>query len=112
MLTDQSFDVVEFWLRESSIGRQLNRVEPKLDDMPIPFHMNMHRLTTIRTEENKTVRAIAQDGRHGVRLTSDHSGVKRCQDNLAIRSLHDGTARDHKLLIEFVQKEPVECLCW
>jgi hypothetical protein len=64
MLRDQLLDTVGFVACKPNILGKLNWVQPKLGDVPIAFHVDMHRLRAIRTEEHETVRANPENCRH------------------------------------------------
>jgi len=63
---DQPFDLVRFVIGKPKVFGQLNWLKPKLGDEPIPFHMNVHRLTKVRTEEHEAVGTDPENRRHPI----------------------------------------------
>jgi hypothetical protein len=54
-LLDQPANPTHFMVGESKIPGKLNRLQPRLGDLPIAFHVDMHRLASIRAEEQEPV---------------------------------------------------------
>jgi hypothetical protein len=55
VLSDQTFDPVHFMIGKPEVFRKLDWFKPELRHMPISFHMDVHRLASIRAEEHKFV---------------------------------------------------------
>jgi len=55
VLCDQTFDPVDFMIGETEVLRNLNPFKPELGHMAISFHMDVHRLASIGTEEHEPV---------------------------------------------------------
>lgn len=64
MFCYETSDSIQFMSRETVIAGQSRRFQPKLDDLPIPFDVDVRRFTAIGTEKDETIGSIYQDGRH------------------------------------------------
>jgi hypothetical protein len=61
---DQPFDPAYFMVGKPKVLGKRNWLQPKLGDVPIPFHVDVHWFTTVRTEEHEAVGTNRENGRH------------------------------------------------
>jgi hypothetical protein len=66
MLCRKPSKVVQFMSWKSPVFCQWHWVKPKLGDSALSFHMDVRRLTFIRTENDETIWAILKYGRHSI----------------------------------------------
>ena len=64
MLSEQPHDPTDLVRSEATIGHERHRVEPAFGHRPLPCHVDVRRFSTVRTEENETVRSIPKHGGH------------------------------------------------
>jgi hypothetical protein len=60
----EAVDIAEFCSSKSTAAAQPYRVEPKLRDTIVPFHMDVRRLTTIARVEEEPIWPNCEDGWH------------------------------------------------
>jgi hypothetical protein len=66
VLFDHSFDPANFMIGKTVVLGKLRRVQPELGDVPIPFDVNVRRLTSIRAEKHEPVRTDRENCWHPI----------------------------------------------
>jgi hypothetical protein len=64
VLHHKSRDPAELIGAKTAIGHERHRLQPELNDEPLPLHMDMRRFPAVRTEEDETIRSVTQYSRH------------------------------------------------
>lgn len=64
VLRNKTSNTVQFMSRKATIFCQRNRVEPKLGDSSLSFHMNVRWLALVGTEKYKAIWATLKHRRH------------------------------------------------
>ena len=64
MSVNQTRDPVQLVFRKAAVLGECDRIEPEFSNTQIEFHMDMDRLASIGTEENKAIRSLSKDSWH------------------------------------------------
>ena len=75
MLDNQMSDLAYLMLRKTSIFSERNRGKPELGNLTITLDVGVRRFTLVGTEENKTIRAVLENSRHGSLIITHHSSL-------------------------------------